>query len=191
VDVRHGADQHGCEWTDAVQATYQVLIAVPFIEGEPMSPTNFDLSQLHKSHEKLLAKWDARLCMEAIGKSHPRFAAIAPTLALGCFRLSRWFRVKVSPLAYGIWSVAQGILPRIRFQLAPSTNLEIISGHSFQVNANGRASLDKRTQSRIHDMQALASNRVWFDVADQWVFHQAWELGARWGENNSNSSHKE
>jgi len=147
-----------------------------------MLPTSFDLSQLHREHEQILAKWDARFCKGEIGKTHPRFAAVAPTLAVVYFQVCRWLRGKVLPLVYGIWSEVRGIAPRIRFQHAPNTNLDMCRAQTYQVDANGRRVPDTRTRTRIRDMQALAANHSWFGASDQWVHLQAWEAGARWAE---------
>lgn len=55
----------------------------------------------------------------------------------------------------------------------------------FEGDATGRLVLDTRTLSRIHDMQVLATIYSWFGVADQWVYLQGWEAGARWAESKA------
>lgn len=157
-----------------------------------MLPTNLDLSQLHREHERILGKWDAQVCKRELGKTHPRFVRLAPTVALPWFRLRRWVRrMWGSPLAYAIRSEIRGIVPRIRFQLASTTYRDMYQVQSYQVDANGRYRLDTRTQTRIHDMQALSTNHSWFGAADEWVYLQAWEAGARWAESNSHTSKTE
>jgi hypothetical protein len=157
-----------------------------------MTTTNLDLSQYDVDHERILAKWDVQECKRELCKTHPRSALLAPTLALAWFRLRRKIlRLWESPLAYTIRFEFRHIAPRIRFQCAETTSLDMCAGHDYLRDSNGHLSLDTDARARIQDMQSLAASHPWFGTAEQWAFLRGWEAGARWAESKSHSSHKE
>jgi hypothetical protein len=145
-----------------------------------MLPTNRDLSQFSSDRELILARLDARYHRSFLGKIRRRFFALAqsPRKWLG----SRW----ESPLAYAIRSELRGILPRIRLRLEIARN-PIVFGPGVEQDANGCLVLNRRTQYRILDTQAVTAIHPWSEEVELWFFLQGWEAGARWAESNRDS----